>query len=86
MHYFLSFQTDPNDPNGPDLDTKIDELRHAIRRAEVKHENKYIYIQIVLYLFIYRDFLSNTDGKTQSRGENRVSSTWWRFVIICLQL
>ncbi|XP_012060526.1 PREDICTED: F-BAR and double SH3 domains protein 2 [Atta cephalotes] len=27
-------KTDPNDPNGPDLDTKIDELKHAIRRAE----------------------------------------------------
>ncbi|XP_015585910.1 F-BAR and double SH3 domains protein 2 [Cephus cinctus] len=27
-------KTDPNDPNGPDLDTKIDELRHVIRRAE----------------------------------------------------
>ncbi|XP_012226527.1 protein nervous wreck isoform X2 [Linepithema humile] len=27
-------KTDPNDPNGPDLDTKMDELKHAIRRAE----------------------------------------------------
>ncbi|XP_026824284.1 F-BAR and double SH3 domains protein 2 isoform X2 [Ooceraea biroi] len=27
-------KTDPNDPNGPDLDTKIDELSHAVRRAE----------------------------------------------------
>ncbi|XP_054013454.1 protein nervous wreck isoform X2 [Hylaeus anthracinus] len=27
-------KTDPNDPQGPDLDTKIDELKHAIRRAE----------------------------------------------------
>ncbi|XP_011056195.1 PREDICTED: FCH and double SH3 domains protein 2 [Acromyrmex echinatior] len=27
-------KTDPNDPNGPDLDTKIDELKHAVRRAE----------------------------------------------------
>ncbi|EFN71748.1 FCH and double SH3 domains protein 2, partial [Camponotus floridanus] len=27
-------KTDPNDPNGPDLDTKIDELKHVIRRAE----------------------------------------------------
>ncbi|XP_053971359.1 protein nervous wreck isoform X2 [Hylaeus volcanicus] len=27
-------KTDPNDPQGPDIDTKIDELKHAIRRAE----------------------------------------------------
>lgn len=27
-------KTDPNDPNGPDLETKVDELRQAIRRAE----------------------------------------------------
>ncbi|XP_011688356.1 PREDICTED: F-BAR and double SH3 domains protein 2 isoform X2 [Wasmannia auropunctata] len=27
-------KTDPNDPNGPDLDTKIDELKHSVRRAE----------------------------------------------------
>ncbi|KAM0735464.1 Protein nervous wreck [Formica fusca] len=27
-------KTDPNDPNGPDLDTKIDDLKHTIRRAE----------------------------------------------------
>ncbi|KAG6799652.1 hypothetical protein HZU73_05033 [Apis mellifera caucasica] len=27
-------QTDPNDPQGPDVDTKIDELKHIIRRAE----------------------------------------------------
>ncbi|XP_066590493.1 protein nervous wreck [Prorops nasuta] len=27
-------KTDPNDPTGPDLDTKIDELKHTIRRAE----------------------------------------------------
>ncbi|XP_076169428.1 protein nervous wreck-like isoform X1 [Ptiloglossa arizonensis] len=27
-------KTDPNDPQGPDLDTKIDELKHTIRRAE----------------------------------------------------
>lgn len=32
----FSFKTDPNDPNGPDLDTKIDDLKHAIRRAEVR--------------------------------------------------
>ena len=25
---------DPNDPNGPDIDTKIDELRQIIRKAE----------------------------------------------------
>lgn len=27
-------KTDPNDPNGPDLDTKMDELKHSVRRAE----------------------------------------------------
>ncbi|XP_076286846.1 protein nervous wreck isoform X1 [Lasioglossum baleicum] len=27
-------KTDPNDPQGPDIDTKMDELKHAIRRAE----------------------------------------------------
>ncbi|XP_033223271.1 protein nervous wreck isoform X2 [Belonocnema kinseyi] len=27
-------KTDPNDPNGPDIDTKIDEMRHNVRRAE----------------------------------------------------
>ncbi|XP_011299378.1 FCH and double SH3 domains protein 2 isoform X4 [Fopius arisanus] len=27
-------KSDPNDPNGPDLDTKIDELKHTARRAE----------------------------------------------------
>ncbi|XP_008553821.1 protein nervous wreck isoform X2 [Microplitis demolitor] len=27
-------KSDPNDPTGPDLDTKIDELKHNIRRAE----------------------------------------------------
>jgi len=46
----LFFQTDPNDPNGPDLDTKIDELKHAIRRAEVKFDfykkKKFILIYI----------------------------------------
>ncbi|XP_026683466.1 F-BAR and double SH3 domains protein 1-like, partial [Diaphorina citri] len=26
--------TDPNDPNGPDIDTKIEELKQAIRRSE----------------------------------------------------
>lgn len=25
---------DPNDPNGPDIETKIDEIRQNIRRAE----------------------------------------------------
>lgn len=28
------FQTDPNDPNGPDLDTKIEEMKLNIRRSE----------------------------------------------------
>ncbi|XP_043679826.1 protein nervous wreck isoform X2 [Vespula pensylvanica] len=27
-------KTDPSDPNGPDVDTKMDELKHSIRRAE----------------------------------------------------
>lgn len=27
-------QTDPNDPNGPDIETKLDELRQAIRKSE----------------------------------------------------
>ncbi|XP_051161839.1 protein nervous wreck isoform X2 [Leptopilina boulardi] len=27
-------KTDPNDPNGPDIDTKIDDVKHNIRRAE----------------------------------------------------
>ncbi|KOC61529.1 FCH and double SH3 domains protein 2 [Habropoda laboriosa] len=27
-------KTDPNDPQGPDIDTKMDELKHVIRRAE----------------------------------------------------
>ncbi|KAI5730318.1 hypothetical protein M8J76_012361 [Diaphorina citri] len=27
-------KTDPNDPNGPDIDTKIEELKQAIRRSE----------------------------------------------------
>ncbi|CAH1389617.1 unnamed protein product [Nezara viridula] len=27
-------RTDPNDPNGPDIETKMDELRQTIRRAE----------------------------------------------------
>jgi len=34
--FIFCFKTDPNDPNGPDLDTKMDELKHAIRRAEVR--------------------------------------------------
>lgn len=29
-------RTDPNDPNGPDLDTKIDEFRDQIRRSETE--------------------------------------------------
>lgn len=28
------FQTDPNDPNGPDLETKIEEMKQSIRRSE----------------------------------------------------
>ncbi|XP_043463279.1 protein nervous wreck isoform X1 [Leptopilina heterotoma] len=27
-------KTDPNDPNGPDIDTKIDDMKHNVRRAE----------------------------------------------------
>ncbi|XP_055843130.1 protein nervous wreck isoform X5 [Episyrphus balteatus] len=29
-------RTDPNDPNGPDLDTKIEEFRESIRRSETE--------------------------------------------------
>lgn len=29
-----NLQVDPNDPNGPDIETKIDEIRQNIRRAE----------------------------------------------------
>ncbi|XP_072161676.1 protein nervous wreck isoform X2 [Bemisia tabaci] len=28
-------KSDPNDPNGPDLETKIEDLKHSIRRSEV---------------------------------------------------
>lgn len=48
-------QTDPNDPQGPDIDTKIDELKHAIRRAEVrflvKRESRE-FSSLHVYLFI----------------------------------
>lgn len=40
-------QSDPNDPTGPDLDTKIDELKHNIRRAEVIQFNFNIIIIII---------------------------------------
>lgn len=49
----IFFQTDPNDPNGPDLDTKIDELKHAIRRAEVKFIPKKEKVYYYYYLFWY---------------------------------
>lgn len=32
---FFPIQSDPNDPSGPDIDTKMDELRQTVRRAEV---------------------------------------------------
>lgn len=37
-HHFCKssgcFQTDPNDPNGPELEVKIEELKKTIRKAE----------------------------------------------------
>ncbi|XP_046674644.1 protein nervous wreck isoform X2 [Homalodisca vitripennis] len=41
-------KNDPNDPNGPDLETKIDELRQSIRRSEtakVKAEARIEYLR-----------------------------------------
>ncbi|KAL1502322.1 hypothetical protein ABEB36_007483 [Hypothenemus hampei] len=41
-------KTDPNDPNGPDLETKIDEVKQNIRRAEtskVKAEARIEYLR-----------------------------------------
>jgi len=32
----LLVKNDPDDPNGPDLETKIDEIRDIIRRAETE--------------------------------------------------
>lgn len=31
---YFCFQVDPNDQNGPDLDTKIEEMKQNVRRAE----------------------------------------------------
>jgi hypothetical protein len=37
----VSLQVDPNDQNGPDLETKIEELRLGIRRSEVSTQDTY---------------------------------------------
>lgn len=40
---FVSRQVDPNDPNGPELDVRLDELRANIRRSEIskaKYESR----------------------------------------------
>jgi hypothetical protein len=31
----LVLQSDPNEPNGPDIDAKIDEIKNQLRRSEV---------------------------------------------------
>jgi hypothetical protein len=36
---FFCLQVDPNDQNGPDLETKIEEVKLGIRRAEVSKQN-----------------------------------------------
>jgi exonuclease III len=33
---YFAPQNDPDDPNGPDLETKIDEIRDIIRRSETE--------------------------------------------------
>lgn len=33
----MVIQNDPNDPNGPDLETKIETLKNSIRRSEVSN-------------------------------------------------
>lgn len=32
---FFVLQSDPNEPNGPDIDAKIDEIKNQLRRSEV---------------------------------------------------
>ncbi len=32
---FFVLQSDPNEPNGPDIDSKIDEIKNQLRRSEV---------------------------------------------------
>lgn len=43
MLYLVACQVDPNDPNGPELDVRLDELRATIRRSEIskaKYESR----------------------------------------------
>lgn len=43
MHCLIAYQVDPNDPNGPELDVRLDELRATIRRSEIskaKYESR----------------------------------------------
>lgn len=35
IYLIIVWQNDPNDANGPDLDTKIDELQESVRKSEV---------------------------------------------------
>ncbi len=37
-------QVDPEDPNGPDIDTKMDELQEAIRKSEVSYFKYYSFL------------------------------------------
>lgn len=43
-------QSDPNDPNGPDLETKIEELRQTMRKAEVSVLFELVYATVVRFL------------------------------------
>ncbi|KAG5332598.1 BTBDA protein, partial [Acromyrmex heyeri] len=62
-------KTDPNDPNGPDLDTKIDELKHAVRRAEVqnlssihkKRKKNYLFRYATLAIMNVDEFLQEAE-------------------------
>lgn len=37
-HHVPTLQTDPNDPNGPELDVKIEDLKQNIRKAETSKQ------------------------------------------------
>lgn len=55
------FQNDPNDPNGPDLETKIETLKNSIRRSEVSTTYNYQYNLIkkcLSYIFIIIEIVS----------------------------
>jgi hypothetical protein len=41
FYMYFTLQIDPNDQNGPDLETKIEELRLGIRRSEVSRQGAY---------------------------------------------